>query len=136
MSRTLPHRIVSACLAAMFLVAVEGGANGYHYRLHHGARAAEPSPSAAHARGSPGTGSHGAGHHDAPAPEDPGHNGPCTCVGSCHGSAATPLAGTAPDVRHTIALPQSVSTSTATLEVLPKLLPYVLPYANAPPPGC
>lgn len=150
MTRAVPHRILSAWLAATFLVAVEGGAFGYHQRLHYGTSAAGPAPSSANTPGGDvATGPHHAardrhgeasrsdraGQHHSPASKDPAHNGPCTCVGSCHGSAAIPLAGTPAGISHALSSAEFFSLSMGRDDVLPKLLPYVLPYANGPPPS-
>jgi hypothetical protein len=80
-------------------------------------------------------------HHAALSADDepaaPGHHssgsGPCTCVGTCQGSAAAPPPDAAPGVstpapgHATSPAPYDVRTARATA------LPFLLPFANAPP---
>jgi hypothetical protein len=84
-------------------------------------------------------GAHGEAHaeaHPEPASGDESHgHGPCTCIGDCSGPPAAELPrSTGPEAREPASF---ADTEVPQSPVLPtqQLLPYVLPYALAPPPG-
>lgn len=70
---------------------------------------------------------------DGPLPSESAPEGPCTCVGTCHASAASPH----PGIVSSQALPATGATRTiapASADVVPaRRSPYLLPYANGPP---
>lgn len=124
-------RIGALLLAAIFVVA--GPAEGFgareceHHGSHHAASSQDSGATATH------DAAHAHGGHAAAPDDGSGHSGPCTCVGSCHASAATPLppagavaAGFAP-----LAARADVAPSDEVRPTHP--LPHVLPYAHAPP---
>jgi len=137
--RSFPHRLTAFLAAALLLFSWTGDVLGQHACPHH---SAVPG-AAAHASGRDhGGGPAGHGAHHAPAAADHDHDSgslpggqhdACTCLGACPSAVATALpadseAGlrVAPDwVR---AAPGDDHAS-----VLPRLLPFVLPYGQAPP---
>lgn len=124
------HPFLGVCVKALrvalaFLIALAGEVSGAHACPHHEiALAGQPADAGLH-------------EHDPHAGDpagDPGHSGPCTCVGVCHGSAAAPLPSVGPVVGHfrgvSSPAPALVPDSGTSVRLL---LPYVLPYANGPP---
>jgi len=84
--------------------------------------------------------SHPAGHAETggsrwagAAPADAPHNGPCTCVDSCPAGVGQPLP-VAADARPTAPAPQASALRPRDAGRNPaRLVPYLLPYAIAPP---
>lgn len=134
--RTL-RTAVSTLLAGVFLLSLGTETFGWHDCPHHhrgtrtgtaaaGAVPAESSVqirAAADADGRTGS---------VPAEHE---SGPCTCVGNCHGAAASPLPAVLPAV-------PSVAEGTVRVALRPDArgLPlrhasYFLPYPNGPPPA-
>lgn len=91
MRRSIVQRAAAALLAGFFLLAGTADVYGLHSCPHHDHGGAETA-----AEAGPVTAGHdlllAADDHDG----DPATDGPCTCVGSCHGSAATPAVAEAP----------------------------------------
>jgi hypothetical protein len=104
-------------LALSFLLVASGEVLGAHHCAHH---QGEHAASGAHADAPPDGGHDGHQGAHPPAQSVPHDHdpAPCTCIGTCHGSAATPL-----PAAH---LPQGESRAV-------RLLPHVLPFANGPP---
>jgi hypothetical protein len=119
-------------LALSFLLVASGEVLGAHHCAHH---QGEHAASGAHADAPPDGGHDGHQGAHPPAQSVPHDHdpAPCTCIGTCHGSAATPLP---PSVQLSVApaagavgaahLPQGESRAV-------RLLPHVLPFANGPP---
>ena len=120
------RRTVSLLLAGVFLLSLGGEAYGWHDCPHHHPRSRDAETSA-EAHGIE-TSISGAG----TAPLRPA-GGPCTCVGSCHATAASPAPPRGPgapigtgNVCRVALLPESRS-------LRPRLSPYLLPYPTGPP---
>lgn len=119
-------------LALSFTVVAGSDLLGQHHCAHHDPGAVSVGtvdvPASAH------------GHHEAHGEantsghqEDGGHAGPCTCIGTCHASAASPLPpGTGSSVA-TVAAAALSHDLTTTASPAVRLLPYVLPFPNGPP---
>ncbi|HSH45619.1 MAG TPA: hypothetical protein VK966_07170 [Longimicrobiales bacterium] len=121
-------------LALSFTLVGSGDVTGQHHCAHHssmaapavadGGQASGHVPSDAHGRHAADTGGHQEGGHDA---------GPCTCIGTCHGSAATPLpppAALSPlHIAGALHLGGLVPVGSPAVQ----RLPYVLPFPNGPP---
>lgn len=109
----------------LLLLTGSGDAFGVHACPHHDAVSQAAMAQAGHA----GMHGHGAG-HDAPA--DAEDHGACTCLGACFTATAAPLPRA---VLLPVARVVSVSTPATSTVALPRRgrLPYVLPYATAPP---
>jgi hypothetical protein len=128
MRRSIVQRAAAALLAGFFLLAGTADVYGLHSCPHHDHGGAETA-----AEAGPVTAGHdlllAADDHDG----DPATDGPCTCVGSCHGGAAAPVPGVAPLT--------SVPVATTRRDLLPKTTEnrardrpaYLLPFPNAPP---
>ncbi len=119
---------MAAVWAAMLLTLTwAGDAGGLHPCPHHSPAAA---PAAVEARADHGA-SHGA--HAPPPGHDTQEHGACTCVGSCI-ACAVDLPPTAREVRVRVASEFSASAPLPTdTPALPERVPYLLPYATAPP---
>jgi len=131
--RTLAHRLTALLAVVFFLFTWTGEALGAHGCAHHdaipggGAAAAQP---ASH-------GHHGAAHeqhgHGAP---DTGHGDhhACTCQGTCpsvSGGALPPAA----DAALRVAPPSVARAAAPRVErIVPRLVPFFLPYGQGPPP--
>ena len=126
--RTLAHRLTALLALAFFLVTWTEEALGAHGCAHHDAipgRAA-----AMHSM------AHGAAHaehgHGAPAPAH-GSRHACTCQGTCPSVAGGALPAAADAVLRVA--PPSVAAAAAprASRILPRLVPFFLPYGQAPP---
>lgn len=120
------RRATAALLGLAFAFGLYGGAHAPHRgpgHPGHGPRHADPRP--------------GGGSHAPPERPAPGAPVPldCPCIGTCHGAAATPLAS---------APVHPVGPRDALLAIDPdpappssrrSAPPYLLPFANGPPPG-
>lgn len=119
MSNERLHCTISVLLAGVFVLSLGGEAYGWHDCPHH------------HPDRRPAT-ADGAAAEAGSAPLEPA-GGPCTCVGSCHAAAASPMPGPAPAAPE---LPDQVTRpelreSDDTLR--PRFPSYFLPYPNGPP---
>lgn len=121
------HRLIALWAWLVLLLNWSGEAVGAHACAHHDAirrPAAE-----AHA-GMHGGGRQAHGGHDTDAHAE--HGGSCTCLSSCMASSAAPLPTAAVlPVAHVAQVDSPVPAAETT--PLPGRLPYVLPYATAPP---
>lgn len=107
--------------------------HGFHDCPHHGAHGDGSGGHAGHA----GPAAHGHGHRPAPGPHASGPleappEGPCTCIGSCHGVPTAPGLATVPSV------PVAPTVSSRLVARPPDDRArspgaYLLPFANAPP---
>ena len=117
---------VSAALALLFLAGSAAEAYGLHdCPVHHEDPAAPSGDAPRNVHDRPGP---------ADAPLHPDSRGPCSCIGACHGGAATPA--WSPDVG-TPTVPSSGTRTyrrAAPAETAPSRDPTVLlPYATGPP---
>lgn len=129
----LPRRLSTLLLAAALLLSAGGDAVGQSACPHHDAPRQEGTSSVE-------SGEH-AGRHghtaDADAPRSEprgGHDSPCTCIGTCHVTSATPL----PPHDGEVASPCTLLLETAIVpsadEVgVARILLRLLPFANGPP---
>lgn len=117
------RRAVSVLLAGVFVLSLGGEAYGWHDCPHHhpdpgtGDVPAEATAAAAEA---------------GSAPLEP-TGGPCTCVGSCHAAAASPLPGSAAAPAQVASAVRSVELGAIARPPRPRFPPYFLPYPNGPP---
>lgn len=122
------RRLAAFWLALVFLLATAGEGYGYAHCAHHNPEAARGAAA--------GTAGHGAHAEVAPSPEHPEHSAPCSCLGTCQvgGGGAVMLAGAPAGAVVSV---QTVLAARPPLpahrSLLPRLLPYLLPYAQAPP---
>jgi hypothetical protein len=111
------RRAVAAALALAFLLGGVGDALGSHRCPHHDGVSAV---------------AHGAiGHDDHGTAGD--EHGPCTCIGRCHAGAAPSIA--APGESLAAPVPGAASLSPSEPPSLPRaaIVPFSLPWGNAPP---
>ncbi len=123
------HRIAAGLVAAIFLTSGAEHWFGFNPCPHHDAALVVAGVSDG------GTGDHHAHHAgSSEAPEsDSGDHGPCACIGPCASPAPTALpaaesgevAGSFERVEIAVSPPRDF--------VLPQFVPYLLPYAHAPP---
>jgi hypothetical protein len=116
----ISKRAFAGILVLAFLLGGVGDALGAHHCPHHdgtpaGARTAEP---AAHA--------HDPGAH-------PDSHGPCTCVGRCHAGAAPSLPVLVMDRDLPVPAPPPLSFPAPQPLVRLAIVPFSLPWGNAPP---
>lgn len=132
--RTL-RTALSAILAGVFLFSLGTEAYGWHDCPHHHGDAGITAPAAETVSGeasAPVAGPTDAQDRTGTVPAEH-ESGPCTCVGNCHGAAASPLPAVLPPV------PSAVEgTVRVTLPPDTRGLPllhasYFLPYPNGPP---
>lgn len=109
-------------IAAAFLLIGSGRLLGQHACPHHDGGAAHE-----------GAAAHGPEHAAAHEGPDDGVPSPCTCIGTCHGAAATPLlppgsllTGAHHEFRRVPAAPTAAVGAA-------RLVPWLLPPANGPP---
>lgn len=127
MTRPLRSRLTALAAALLFLLSGAGDVLGAHPCAHHDALAPGHAADA--------TGAHHAHHaHDAGAPAPAEHDGaPCSCAGTCSAAAGVAM----PRAPETTFAPPAVASAApayADHARLPgRLLPYLLPYAQAPP---
>jgi len=139
--RPVYHRIGAACLALLLVLVEAGELFSAHPCAHHDPAlyAASVSAHAGH-HGEVGDPEHGGADHGGPehggarhGDSDEGHEAPCTCLWAC--VSPTPAA-----------LPEEVSITvaaaihqapvvliTASDLPLPRLIPFFLPFSQAPP---
>lgn len=130
MHRSIGQRLTSGLLAGIFLLAGMADVYGLHRCPHH-----HRGRDSVQAVQTPGP------HHAAVTPpsdgsgEDPGPDGgPCTCVGSCHGSAATPVVARAPRAPSTDLLAARRLLAPPELGAPATSAPaYLVPYPTGPP---
>lgn len=137
------RRWLAAGVALTFLAGLAGQAvtphHGHHGASHEADRGASHGghhppihePSSHHGPGAAPLVS-GASELASPCAPDGGPPSPCTCLGVCHGTAATPLPSLA------FQLPRHRETLSTRLAARPRTpqrppLAYLLPYANGPP---
>lgn len=128
--RTPAHRLTALLAVVLFLFTWTGEALGMHACPHHDAVLGAD-------RMAQGAAGH-VGHHaarpdrDAPAPDHAGHHA-CTCQGTCPSATggALPAAGEAV-VR--VAPPAVLAAAAADAgSIVPRLVPFFLPYGQGPP---
>jgi hypothetical protein len=130
-----PIRRLTALLAAMLLLlSGAGDAFGAHPCPHHAAIGAPEHAAAAHAAEMADShGDHGA-HGQAPAhPADHDGHSACTCGGICPVSTGPAPLAPALAVLPLVLVPAAPAAFTAADGLPSRLLPYVLPFAQAPP---
>lgn len=131
MRPSFAQRLTAALLAGMFVLAGSADVYGLHRCPHHGHGPVPEAP--APAGFSQAEGSHeraGTGHAPHRDHEEPG---PCTCVGTCHGSASVPVVATAPAADAEPGAATWMRTP-ASDEFLPSgPTPYLIPYPTGPP---
>lgn len=131
MRRSILQRATAGLLAGIFLLAGSADVYGLHRCPHHGhhggsdapAQAAEvPAPDVVHFT-------------SGPADDERPTGGPCTCVGSCHGSASTPVVAAAPAGPASDLLRADLRLAAAAHDA-PAADPtaFLVPYPNGPPP--
>lgn len=115
-----PRRAAAALLALLLVLVGSADAAGAHDCPHH-----DGPPAAAHGDGP-------SGHVHEPASDAASH-GPCTCFGSCHAGEAPTLPSFDPvqDLAVPPMPPLSVPAPTPSLR--PAIVPFSLPWGNAPP---
>jgi len=121
------HRLIALWAWIVLLLNGSVDAFGVHPCPHHDA--------VAHAPASPvdrgDAHGHGSAHQSSPESQD-GHDGSCTCLGSCVLGTAAPLPEPAVLRVAPIAVSRRAPQRDETV-VLSGRRPYVLPYATAPP---
>lgn len=129
MKHSLLQRTTAGLLAGIFLLAGTADVYGLHDCPHHehgGDETARTADAPSTHQGAHATS--GTSDRDEPT------GVPCTCVGSCHGSAATPVVSGGPE-SPTTDLPSAVRSLAAPAHPTPGTDPtsYLLPYPNGPP---
>jgi hypothetical protein len=131
--RSPAHRLIALWASIVLLLNGSVDAFGVHPCPHHDAVAHAPQAASGMAEsGHHGAHGHGGAHH-APTPDEPGgHAETCTCLGSCLTGTGAPLPDppVLPAAPVTRVRPARIAGDVA---VLPGRLPYLLPYATAPP---
>ena len=116
-------RMAAALVALLLVLTSLESALGAHHCPHHDGTATTAAPS---------TTQSGHGHEHDASPE-PGSHGPCTCVGECQAGAAPSL----PIPAIAVELPAPPTFSQAPRSprpaLRPAIVPYALPWGNAPP---
>lgn len=130
MNRSLLQRTTAALLAGIFLLAGTADVYGLHDCPHHDHGGGDAAVQAAEAT-PPGHDAHvtsGQPEHEPPA------GAPCTCVGTCHGSAAAPVVAQGPESPATD-LVRAERRLTAPTRPAPSTDPtaFLIPYPNGPP---
>lgn len=138
----LLRRAAAVSLVALFPLAAGGELLPGHLCPHHDAAfvgGGHATGEAAHGPGSgtpmpvharPGDAAGPTGGPDPGSPDEPTH--PCTCIGSCHAGGAVALLAEGPVLHATSSTRPVVAPRTSADPVLAPV-PYLLPYANAPP---
>ena len=125
-------RLPALLLAVHFLLAAGAGeAFGYHPCPHHEAVPGKHGPLSAHA----GHHVHGSNEHQPGTHGDPEQEAPCTCIGTCHGTAAAPFPAIAETEIRFVVRGESPPAPDKTAGTLSNPLAYLFPHANAPPIG-
>ena len=128
--RTPAHRFVALMAAVLFLFTWTGEALGAHACPHHDAVPGAP----ATMQGMAHAGHHPAAHapHDVPAPEHADAHA-CTCQGKCPSVAGGALP-TSDETALRVA-PAAIRAQAAPRveRIVPTLVPFFLPYGQAPP---
>lgn len=132
-TRTLPGRSVALVLALLlFLLAGAGEASILHECAHHDMPAAGHAAAGHVAAGEAGAGPHQERHTGSA--DSPADDAPCTCIGTCHASAAAPVAvagGPSLVAAAPPAAPAAPLVAAPILRSLFRLYPHV--YPNPPP---
>lgn len=131
---------------AAFLWATAADANGLHNCPHHDALPGRHADSDLHAEaashdGSAPTPGRGRGYalttdgspHGSSGGEHDEQQGPCTCIGICHGGTAAPLPVVAVAPADIVGPIGALAPAPDRAGLRVQQLPYVLPYANGPP---
>ncbi|HYH82875.1 MAG TPA: hypothetical protein VEX86_23985 [Longimicrobium sp.] len=126
--RTATHRSTALLALLFFLFTWTGEALGVHGCPHHDAVPAAAAAQAEH-------GHHGmqAGEHDAPAPEH-GDSHACTCQGTCPSVIGGALPPVGDSWRRVAPAAVSQAAAPRAASIVPRLVPFFLPYGQAPPP--
>lgn len=131
MRPSLTRRMAAAALAGIFLLAGSADVYGLHHCPHHQHGPAHETPAPA------GASAAEAGQDRADTGDAPHHGhddeAPCTCVGSCHGSASAPVVakGPATDVEPVATTWRGTPEPEGVLPDAPT--PYLTPYPTGPP---
>lgn len=128
MQRTFAHRLTALLALAFFLFTWTGEALGAHGCPHHDAV-----PGAAQAQAQAQHGHHDAhAQQDAPAPEH-GDRHACTCEGSCPSVAGGAVPTAADAVVRGAPLSVARAAAPRGSAIVPRLVPFFLPYGQGPP---
>lgn len=135
MTRKPLHRAAAALLAGIFVLVGAADVYGFHRCPHHdpGSAPADDRPAAHSDRAA---GAYGwVGSHDArdDAGEHRTEDGPCTCVGTCHGSATAPLAAAVPATDFVTPPLGFARTALSGTAAASGPVAYLLPYPTGPP---
>ena len=122
------RRGCAAALALWFLAGGVGDAVGAHHCPHHDG---VPPASRTDHPGHDGQAVHPGAHDQGDAPADA--HGPCTCVGRCHAGAAPAFAPPAVLRIAPVAAMPELSVAAPAAPSRPAIVPYALPWGNAPP---
>lgn len=130
---------VSTLLAGVFLLSLGAEAFGWHDCPHHHREAradaaSQASDASAEAAGAERPGIHRIGQESRTGPRQH-ESGPCTCVGNCHGAAASPVPAVLPGVPAVLHEVARIGPRPDTGGLPLRLGSYFLPYPNGPPPA-
>jgi len=124
--RTFAQRLTALLAVALFLFTWTGEALGMHACPHHDAVAhGAVAHGAAHA-------GHHAAQHDAPAPEH-GDRHACTCQGTCPSATGGALPATAEAAVRVAPASVAAEMVPDAGTIIPRLVPFFLPYGQGPP---
>lgn len=131
MKRTPAHRLTALLAAALFLFTWTGEALGMHACPHHDA--VPGAMRLAHAAMAHGGGHHAAQpSHDAPAPGH-GERHACTCQGTCPSATGGALPAHAQASVRVAPAAIAAAPRHDAGAILPRLVPFFLPYGQGPP---
>lgn len=126
--RTPAQRLSALLVTLLFLFTWTGEALGMHPCPHH------DSVPGAMAHAMTMDGGHGASaSHDAPAPAEHGGHHACTCQGSCPSAAGGALPARAEAAVRVAPASVAAAPRGEAKTVVPRLVPFFLPYGQAPP---
>lgn len=125
MTRAFHIRAASLLLVLGFSLAISADAYGLHGCPHH--HEGSPPPTSGPSTLAVDDAGDAGGHHGEE------EAGPCTCIGSCHGAAATPLPAALPAAVADHGADRSVGPDVADSDPRARTSLYLLPLANAPP---
>lgn len=131
MRRSIVQRLTATLLAGVFVLAGSADVYGLHDCPHHDHGPVPEAPAPA------GPSRAEVGHERAETDHAPHRDheepGPCTCVGSCHGSASVPVVATGPST-HVQPIATTWVFTPELDDVLPSApTPYLTPYPTGPP---
>jgi len=132
-TRTAVRRTLNVVVLGAFLVGLAGEAFGPHPKRLDARYGTGPAGDTAHEsrRSGPTTAAVAPSGDDESRHDHPEHE-PCTCVGTCHGAAASPVPAQAPSLQVAGARPLRAAARTTGRLVYGRSS-YVLPYPNPPP---